>query len=179
MSIPYHDTSKIAIQPAQLSEALEKPDAIEQDVIPVPPPPLKDGGLRAWLQVVGCFLVFFNVCHSPSEISWIGTLASYLLIVIGIISGPLFDLGYYRVMLFGGAAMACLGIFMLSLSTAYYQILLTQGICTGLGCGVLFIPGMALVSRSFKARRAVALGLISCGAPFGGYPSLEQAEKNN
>jgi hypothetical protein len=70
-------------------------------------------------------------------------------------------------MLFSGAAMACFGIFMLSLSKEYYQIILTQGICTGLGCGVLFIPGMALVSRSFNARRAVALGLVSCGAPFG------------
>jgi MFS family permease len=104
---------------------------------------------------------------SASNISWIGTLASYLLIVIGVVSGPLFDLGHYKVMLFGGAAMSCFGIFMLSLSTEYYQIILTQGICTGLGCGVLFIPGMALVSRSFHRRRAVALGTISCGAPFG------------
>ena len=63
--------------------------------------------------------------------------------------------------------MACFGIFMLSLSKEYYQIILTQGILTGLGCGVLFIPGMALVSRSFNRRRSVALGTISCGAPFG------------
>lgn len=104
---------------------------------------------------------------SASEISWIGTVASYLLIVIGVISGPLFDLGHYKIMLFGGAAMSCFGIFMLSLAREYYQIILTQGICTGLGSGVLFIPGMALVSRSFSSRRAVALGVISCGAPFG------------
>ncbi len=37
----------------------------------------------------------------------------------------------------------------------------------GLGCGVLYIPGIALVSRSFRARRAMALGLVTCGAPFG------------
>jgi hypothetical protein len=105
--------------------------------------------------------------ESASTISWIGTISSYLLIVVGIISGPLFDLGFYKVMLFGGALVSCFGIFMLSLSRQYYQIILTQGVLIGLGCGVLFIPGMALVSRSFTRRRAVALGAISCGAPFG------------
>lgn len=134
--------------------------------------------LRGFTFAFGLFQNYYEThlltSHSPSEISWIGTIASYLLIVIGVISGPLFDLGYYRAMLFGGAVMACFGIFMLSLAKVYYQILLTQGVCTGLGCGVLFIPGMALVSRSFKARRAVALGLISCGAPFGGSRPLRK-----
>jgi len=95
-------------------------------------------------------------------------MASYLLIVTGVVSGPLFDLGHYRTMLFGGATVCCIGIFMLSLSTQYYQIMLTQGICMGMGCGVLYIPGIALVSRSFRKHRAIALGLVTCGAPVGG-----------
>ncbi len=115
---------------------------------------------------------------SPSQISWIGTLASYLLIVIGVISGPLFDLGHYRIMLFGGAVVSCFGIFMLSLSKEYYQILLSQGICMGLGCGVLYVPGLALVSRSFNTKRSVALGTVSCGAPFGEYrPRIQQTQE--
>lgn len=105
---------------------------------------------------------------NPSAISWVGTTGSYLLIVTGVISGPLFDLGFYRVMLFGGAAVSTFGCMMLSLSTKYYQILLSQGICMGLGCGVLYVPGLALVSRSFTTRRAVALGIVTCGAPIGG-----------
>jgi hypothetical protein len=113
--------------------------------------------------------------ESPSDVSWIGTVASYLLIVIGVVSGPLFDLGYYKVMLFGGATMTCFGIMMLSLSKTYYQIMLTQGICMGLGCGVLYIPGIALVSRSFSARRAMALGLVTCGAPFGKFDTVHNS----
>lgn len=104
---------------------------------------------------------------NPSAISWVGTVASYLLIVTGVISGPLFDLGFYRVMLFGGAATSTFGAMMLSLSTKYYQILLSQGICMGFGCGVLYVPGLALVSRSFTTRRALALGIVTCGAPIG------------
>lgn len=105
---------------------------------------------------------------NPSAISWVGTTGSYLLIVTGVISGPLFDLGFYRVMLIGGAAVSTFGCMMLSLSTKYYQILLSQGICMGLGCGVLYVPGLALVSRSFTTRRALALGIVTCGAPIGG-----------
>lgn len=105
--------------------------------------------------------------ESSSTISWIGTVATYLLIVVGVISGPMFDLGYYRSMLFGGAALSSFGLMMLSLATKYYQIMLAQGICLGLGTGVLYVPGIALVSRSFSRRRAIALGIVTCGAPFG------------
>lgn len=105
--------------------------------------------------------------ESASTISWIGTVSTYLLIVVGVISGPLFDLGYYRSMLFGGAALSSFGLMMLSLATKYYQIMLAQGICLGLGTGVLYVPGIALTSRSFSKRRAIALGIVTCGAPFG------------
>ncbi|KAJ4554055.1 hypothetical protein HRR78_002459 [Exophiala dermatitidis] len=167
--------------------ALEVP--IEEKALSPPPPSaVPDGGIRAWLQVLGCWLVFFNVWGftfsfgpfqsyyeldllkdtSPSNISWVGTIAAYLLILTGVISGPAFDLGYYKMMLFGGAAMSSFGIFMLSLSHKYYQIFMTQGICLGLGCGVLYIPGLALVSRSFSRRRAMAMGIVTSGAPVGG-----------
>ncbi|KIX00462.1 uncharacterized protein Z518_10602 [Rhinocladiella mackenziei CBS 650.93] len=189
MSYPANDVSKIGVESIPVEPPAAVDVAIEEKAIITPPPPsAPDGGIRAWLQVIGCWLVFFNVwgftfsfglfqnyyelvllsSQSPSDISWIGTCASYLLIVIGVISGPLFDLGHYRTMLFGGAFMSCFGIMMLSLSSEYYQIILTQGICMGLGCGVLYVPGLALVSRSFTTHRAMALGIVTCGAPVGG-----------
>lgn len=66
---------------------------------------------------------------------------------------------------------------MLSLSTQYWQIFLTQGLCIGLGCGMLFIPSMALISRSFVKNRSIAVGCTTCGAPVGGilYTVLFQA----
>lgn len=57
---------------------------------------------------------------------------------------------------------------MLSLSTQYWQIFLTQGLCIGFGCGMLFVPSMALIGRSFIKRRSIAVGLTTCGAPIGG-----------
>lgn len=67
-----------------------------------------------------------------------------------------------------GAFLSTLGIFMLSLSTQYWQIFLTQGLCIGFGCGMLFVPSMALISRSFVKKRSIAVGLTTCGAPVGG-----------
>ncbi|KAK5404923.1 hypothetical protein LTR06_009189 [Exophiala xenobiotica] len=185
------EVSKLGLEALPVESALPKDVPIEEKaIIPPPPPPViaPDGGTRAWLQVLGCWLVFFNVWgttfafgmfqsyyelillpnKSSSTISWIGTVATYLLIVVGVISGPLFDLGHYRTMLFGGAALSSFGLMMLSLATEYYQIMLAQGICLGLGTGILYVPGIALVSRSFSRRRAIALGIVTCGAPFGG-----------
>jgi len=124
-------------------------------VTPAASVPLQDGGMRAWLQVVGSFLVFSNLWgfvfafgsfqsfyqldylsdQTPSDISWIGTIATGLLIFVGILSGPLFDLGYFRSMLIVGGLGETLAIFLLSLCTKYYQILLTQGLLCGLTNG--------------------------------------------
>ncbi|KKK26608.1 hypothetical protein ARAM_005858 [Aspergillus rambellii] len=153
--------------------------------VPVLP---EEGGLWAWLQVIGALFIFFNIWGlafafgsfqsfyvlsylpsvGPSAISWIGTIQSWLLIIGGLFSGPLFDLGYYKTMIITGSFLSVVGIMMLSLATEYYQILLSQGICTGLGFGLLYVPSITLVTRSFVRKRALALGVSTSGAPAGG-----------
>jgi MFS family permease len=71
-------------------------------------------------------------------------------------------------MLFMGAALETLGVFLMSLCTQYYQLFLAQGVLMGLGCGLLYIPGLALVGRSFKKHRSIAMAITTCGAPTGG-----------
>jgi predicted MFS family arabinose efflux permease len=93
---------------------------------------------------------------------------SWLLIVGGLLSGPLFDLGYYQIMIFVGSFLGVFGMMMLSLADQYYAIFLSQGVVMGLGFGLLYVPSVALVSRTFTSRRAVALGISTSGAPTGG-----------
>ncbi|RMZ80680.1 hypothetical protein DV738_g2720, partial [Chaetothyriales sp. CBS 135597] len=163
-------------------------ESVRQVVMGLPPEPSVDGGARAWLQIVGSFLVFSNLWgfifafgsfqsyyeityfpnESSSAISWIGTVASFLLILIGVISGPLFDMGYFKTMLFVGAGGETLAVFMMSFCKTYWQMLLAQGVLIGLANGLLYLPGLALVGRSFKKHRAVAMGIATCGAPTGG-----------
>jgi MFS family permease len=104
---------------------------------------------------------------SPSAISWIGTVQSWLLILGGVLSGPLFDRGWYRVMLLVGNAGVIFGIFMLSLSHTYWQVFLSQGICMGLGAGLLYVPSLALVGLSFSKKRSLAQGIVTSGIAVG------------
>lgn len=104
---------------------------------------------------------------SPSAISWIGTVQAWLLIFFGVLSGPLFDLGYFRVMLVVGNFLVVFGIMMLSLSSTYWQVFLSQGICMGLGAGLLYIPSLALVGIWFDKKRAIALGIVMSGIAVG------------
>jgi MFS family permease len=56
---------------------------------------------------------------------------------------------------------------MTSLSNQYYQIFLAQGICTGLGAGMMFVPSIAIVSTYFEKNRAFAIGVGASGSSFG------------
>jgi MFS family permease len=83
---------------------------------------------------------------------------AWLLIVIGVLSGPLFDLGYFRSMLLVGNFLVVLGIMMLSLSTTYWQVFLSQSVCMGCGAGLLYIPSLAMVGVWFSKVRSVEFG---------------------
>ncbi|KAL7936149.1 major facilitator superfamily domain-containing protein [Trichoderma chlorosporum] len=147
-----------------------------------------DTGVKAWLQVLGSFFLYFNSWGiinafgvfetyyeqqilsdiSPSSIAWIGSVQSALLMVVGVISGPLFDAGYFYALLPTGTFLVVLGTMMASLSTKYYQIMLAQGICVGIGAGFLFVPSVALLPQYFQSKRALANGIAASGSSIGG-----------
>lgn len=126
---------------------------------------------RGFTFIFGIFESFYSLTYipseSPSSLAWIGTIQTALLVIIGILAGPLFDLGAFRMMLIAGSFLVLLGLFMLSLSTAYYQIFLSQGVCVGIGGGLLYVPSLALVSKSFQRHRTIAMGIVTCGVGLG------------
>ena len=157
-----------------------------------PSDPIPDGGLLAWLQVLGSFFLLFNTWglvnswgvqqaylesdflrdQNPSAISWIGSIQAFLLLVVGVLTGPLFDMGYFRLLTAFGSFLVIFGIMMASLSTEFYQFFLAEGICMGLGFGCLFVPSVAITSTYFSTRRSFALGIVAAGSGVGGviYP---------
>lgn len=158
-------------------------------VDPGPPP---DGGLQAWLQAVMGHLVVLNTWgyinsfgvfqtyyvsklgHPPSDISWVGSTQIFLLFFIGTFSGRATDAGLFRVTFFAGSLFQLIGIFMTSLSTKYWQLFLAQGLCTGLGNGLVFCPCLALLSTYFAKKRSLAIGIAASGSSTGGliYPVI-------
>lgn len=86
---------------------------------------------------------------------------------MGIIIGPLFDWGYLRALLFVGSSLVVFGMMMASFSTQYWQIMLSQGLAVGIGCGCLFVPSIAVLPMYFKRKRALAMGIAAAGSSLG------------
>ncbi|KAL9004944.1 MAG: hypothetical protein Q9188_002263 [Gyalolechia gomerana] len=58
----------------------------------------------------------------------------------------------------------------------YWQLFLAQGICTGLGNGLIFCPALSLLSTYFNSKRALAIGIGASGSATGGliFPAIVQ-----
>ncbi|KFY02785.1 hypothetical protein O988_01900 [Pseudogymnoascus sp. VKM F-3808] len=160
--------------------------------VSIGPPP--DGGFNAWLQcAMACmtvtttwgFVNSFGMFQSfyvgfldrpPSDIAWIGGFQVFFLFFVGTFSGRLADAGYFKQVIFVGSFLQLFGIFMASLSTQYWQLILSHGICVGLGNGCIFAPSVALVSTYFSKKKSLAIGISASGGAIGGliFPSMVQ-----
>lgn len=105
--------------------------------------------------------------YSSSSISWIGTLQAFFLIEIGVVTGPLYDQGYLRHILATGTTLLTLGVMMASIATEYYSVLLSLGVCTGIGMGCMFFPGVTSINTYFNKRRGLASGIAALGSGIG------------
>jgi MFS family permease len=85
----------------------------------------------------------------------------------GVLSGPLFDLGWFRPMLLTGNALIVLGLFLLSISRNYVAVFMTQGACMGLGIGLIYVPTVALLGLNFKRKLPLAQGIVTSGNTVG------------
>lgn len=150
---------------------------------PGPPP---DGGVGAWTQASLCHLVIFNTWgyvngfgvfqsyytellnRPPSDISWIGSVQIFLLFFIGTFSGRATDAGYFKLTWGTGAVVTMIGIFMTSLCTEYWQLFLAQGLCLGIGSGLMFCPTISLTATYFSRNRGLALAVGATGSATGG-----------
>lgn len=110
----------------------------------------------------------------PEDISWIGSLEVFLLFFIGSFTGRLTDAGYFRPLYISGTILVCIGTFTASWCTTYWQFILAQGICVGLGNGLLFTPVMTITATYFAKKRSLAFGLTAAGSTTGGliFPSM-------
>lgn len=173
--------------PALASQSLQPVES--QD--PFIPP---DGGLVAWSQLVpgivanalswgygaafGVYQLHYKQTTdwSSSQISWIGSIQTFLVFFVCGLSGRLTDAGFVRSTTVVGVVLAAFGTFMTSLATQYWHFILAQGICTGVGLGLLFMPAVTVLSTYFRRKRAFLLALAATGTSLGGivFPATVQ-----
>ena len=78
----------------------------------------------------------------PSQVSWIGSIQIFLTFAISAFSGRSADAGYARHAVLVGTSLCVLGTFMTSFAKTYWQIFLAQGICEGIGMGIMYMPAV-------------------------------------
>ena len=93
-------------------------------------------------------------------------------LLVGVITGPIYDAGYFRYLVVTGAVLIPLGFMMTSLATQYWQTMLAQAFLIGLGNGCIFVPSVAILPQYFSTRKALANGIAASGSSIGGviYP---------
>ncbi|KAA1469292.1 MFS general substrate transporter [Dentipellis sp. KUC8613] len=143
-----------------------------------------DGGLRAWLIVVGLMFSHSMLSRFGYVNTW-GTFQAYYensllagtspstmcyaaLYLPCIIIGRLFDIGYFKSIFAAASTVLVVATFLTAECTTYWQFLLCQGIAVGLASGTIFAPTFGVLSHWFKKRRGFALGISACGSSIGG-----------
>jgi hypothetical protein len=137
---------------------LAKTITVRSNASVIDPGPPPDGGVKAWTQAfMGHFVIFntwgmiatFAVFQQhytaelglePSAVSWIGSVQMLGHFSLGMLTGRMFDAGYFYWSLIPGMLFSALGIFMTSLCTKYWQFFLAQGLLNGLGNGSTYRP---------------------------------------
>ncbi|GAM43933.1 hypothetical protein TCE0_060f19151 [Talaromyces pinophilus] len=147
-----------------------------------------DGGLAAWLVVLGawctsfCSFGWLNSIgvfqeyyqndllkqYSPSTVSWIVSLQIFFILGMGPVVGMIYDRYGTRWLLLVGTTLHILGVMMTSLGKEYYQILLAQGVCSAIGVSAIFQPAFTAVNGWFTTKRGLAFGVLVTGSSTGG-----------
>ncbi|KAL8731177.1 MAG: hypothetical protein Q9166_003584 [cf. Caloplaca sp. 2 TL-2023] len=147
-----------------------------------------EGGLDAWLVTLGCWCVFFvswgpiNTIgifqayyqqellhhHSPSAIAWISSTKLFMMYAGGLIFGKLFDSYGPRWLLLVGSALHVYGFMMTSISTQYYQVFLSQAVCSAAGASCIYYASAGSITTWFLRKRSTAFGIAATGSSVGG-----------
>jgi MFS family permease len=147
-----------------------------------------DGGLQAWLVVLGAscgtfatsgYAVSWGVFQdyyqndllkgtSPSTIAWIGSTQFAFVFFPALVAGRLFGLGYVRGTLIFASINLVACTFSIAECNQFWQLLLCQGFGIGISCGLVFGSGMSAIPHWFKKRRSTALGINAFSSSIGG-----------
>ncbi|KFY41541.1 hypothetical protein V495_04897 [Pseudogymnoascus sp. VKM F-4514 (FW-929)] len=147
-----------------------------------------DGGLRAWLVVLGSFFLLFATFgfqasmglfqlhwslnqlsdSSPSRIAWIPSVFIFLSLALSIQTRAIFDRYGARYILLFGSVGYLMTFFLLAQCTTYLGFMLCLGFLGGLSSAALITVSQGVISHWFKKRRGQASGVAMLGSALGG-----------
>ncbi|XP_076670114.1 monocarboxylate transporter 10-like protein kar isoform X2 [Andrena cerasifolii] len=158
-------------------------EANDQNIVTPP-----DGGLRAWMVMVGSFVingVLFSVINTysliylelqkrllesgetaaSSKAALVGSLTIGTTFFLSPISGILTDKIGIQMTTFLGGALASSGMLLSSIFSSKVALLyLTYGIMYGLGASLAYTPSLAILGHYFKRYLGLVNGIVTAGS---------------
>ncbi|KAG0327065.1 hypothetical protein BGZ99_008405 [Dissophora globulifera] len=169
-----------------LEQSLIKAEAAAAAAAAASDPP--DGGSRAWLVVLGSFLVH-SIAFVPTEfifgifelhyqiiypdaaassIAFVGTIGSAVTYLSGFLAGIIADRFGFRITVIAGTTVMTLSLVLASFAKQLWQLYLTQGVLFGIGSSLAYYPAVAVPSHYFTKKRGLATGVAVSGVGVGG-----------
>lgn len=161
-------------------------DTVVEDIPAGPSDAPPDGGY-GWACIFACFLIngstwgicatygvylnYYlenNVFEGSNDIDYAfvgGSNFAAALITAPAVNWLLRRLGTHPVM-FLGCFFWLLGWITASWAKTFWQLVLSQGVCIGIGLGMIWQPSTGIVSQWFQKKRSMAQGLTSAGSGF-------------
>jgi len=152
------------------------------DIHDVPVPP--DGGW-GWVIVLSSFICNFivdGICYTfgvfldsyviyfdsgKGTVSWAGSLLAGVYLSCGPIVSALTNRFGCRATCIVGSIFGALSFVASTYSNSVTMLLITYGVCGGIGFGLIYLPAIVSVGYYFEKRRALATGIAVCGSGFG------------
>ncbi|KAL0116713.1 hypothetical protein PUN28_009964 [Cardiocondyla obscurior] len=147
-----------------------------------------DGGLRAWMIMIGSFTingVLFSIINTysliypelqkrlteagetevSSKAALVGSLTIGTTFFLSPVAGMLTDKFGIQTTTFVGGAIASVGLLLSSLLTDKVELLfLTYGIMYGLGASLAYTPSLAILGHYFKKYLGLVNGIVTAGS---------------
>ncbi|XP_025262262.1 monocarboxylate transporter 10 isoform X2 [Camponotus floridanus] len=147
-----------------------------------------DGGLRAWMIMIGSFIingVLFSIINTysliypelqkrlteageaevSSKAALVGSLTIGMTFFLSPIAGMLTDKFGIQITTFVGGAIASAGLLLSSLLTDKVEVLyLTYGVMYGLGASLAYTPSLAILGHYFKKYLGLVNGIVTAGS---------------
>ncbi|EHK24008.1 uncharacterized protein TRIVIDRAFT_45437 [Trichoderma virens Gv29-8] len=121
----------------------------------------------------GVFLAFYLKSNTypgatPLQFAFIGGLCFSVAFLVPPLSTILYRMTGVRVTVIIGGIFISGAYIAASFSKTIWQLILSQGVCYGIGMGICFTGTASLVPQWFKKRRSLANGIATSGTGFGG-----------